>query len=298
MPSVFRALDPRSSAGADSARISPTAHYTGYVWVRNTLSPPALRTPQGVALFTALQPAMRVAARFNGGLTLEQMLLQRHRIIDRILDNAIATGRVAQVLEIAGGMSGRGLRFSRRYPELVYIEGDLPGMSRRKRSALQQARLDDLPGHHVVALDVLAERGPLALAEAIRARIDPARPLAIVTEGLVNYFPRDAVEGMWRRFAALLAPAGGLYVSDLHTRGETEYYVASRVFRRALELFARGSVHLHYEREDEARAALLSAGFTRARLSRPRDWRGTLELPRPRGEDVLRIIEAWRAPTG
>lgn len=117
MPSVFRTLRRVRAAGDDSSRISPTAHYTGYVWVRNTLSPPALRTPQGAVLFTALQPAMRVASRFTGGLTLEQMLLQRHQIIDRVLDDAIARGRVTQVLEIAGGMSGRGLRFTRRHRE-------------------------------------------------------------------------------------------------------------------------------------------------------------------------------------
>jgi hypothetical protein len=54
----------------NAARISPTAHYTGYVWARNGLSHPGLITREGRVLFASLQPAM-LASRAVGGATLE-----------------------------------------------------------------------------------------------------------------------------------------------------------------------------------------------------------------------------------
>ena len=66
------------------ADISPTAHYTSYVWVRNGLSDPRLQTWQGSCLFYLLEPMMALS-RFSGGTTVEQMLLARHRVLDHIL---------------------------------------------------------------------------------------------------------------------------------------------------------------------------------------------------------------------
>jgi hypothetical protein len=59
---------PKLRLGSDA--VSPTAHYTGHVWVRNGLSHPELATWEGRAMFNALEPAM-VASRALGGPTLE-----------------------------------------------------------------------------------------------------------------------------------------------------------------------------------------------------------------------------------
>ena len=40
-----------------SARISPTAHYTGYTWFAHGLSHPAFATSTGRVLYRALAPA-------------------------------------------------------------------------------------------------------------------------------------------------------------------------------------------------------------------------------------------------
>src|SRR5262245_35856576 len=111
-----------------TARISPTAHFTGYVWYRNGLGDPALRTRTGQLLVAAFSPTDR-AARLAGGPALEDVLLGRHLVIDERLAQAIDRGEVEQVLEVAAGLSPRGLRFTRRYRDrLHYIEGDLPAM--------------------------------------------------------------------------------------------------------------------------------------------------------------------------
>jgi hypothetical protein len=44
-----------------SEAISPTAHYTDFVWTRNRLSPPGLTTLEGRVLFESLRAPMAVS---------------------------------------------------------------------------------------------------------------------------------------------------------------------------------------------------------------------------------------------
>ena len=241
--------------------ISPTAHYTGHVWRRNGLSHEELGTLEGRVLFDALQPAMR-ASRAVGGPTLEGLLLSRHRIIDDALTGAIDDGRIGQVLEIAAGMSPRGWRFAERYGErLTYVEADLPDMAARKRRALE--RIGSLGEHHsVVEIDATSD----ASLSAVLEPLDRRKGLAIVTEGLLTYFPDDDVLGMWRRFARELARfKGSLYLADIRIGG-VDRGVAERIFRVALSSFVQRQVHVHFDGEAEAIEALRAAGFSDARL--------------------------------
>lgn len=113
--------------------MSPAAYYTGEVWVRGGLAPRELRTPQGVALYAGLQPAMRLA-RLTGG---------------PMLTEAIESGRVTHVVEVAAGLSARGTRFAARYGDrITYVETDLPAMAARKRAHL--TGLGTLSPHHRV----------------------------------------------------------------------------------------------------------------------------------------------------
>jgi O-methyltransferase involved in polyketide biosynthesis len=276
-----------------SSRISPTAYYTGHVWCKNGLSDPALDTREGAWLFGLLRPAMLVGRALTGGVALEEMLLQRHRIIDHLLARAIESGRVGQVLEIAAGMSGRGVRFSRRYgpARLVYVEGDLEGMAARKRSRLAASGLAS-GHHHVVALDVLADDGPLALAGATRGLFDHGKGIAVVTEGLLSYFDTRTTEGLWRRLARFAASfSGDVYLSDLHL-GDSMNIPAVTVFRGMLQVFARGRTHVHFTRASEVAPALAKQGFARATVHHPRDWAVELSLPGQGGLETVQVLEA------
>jgi O-methyltransferase involved in polyketide biosynthesis len=243
--------------------IGPTAHYTGYVWARNGLSHPELETVEGRVLFESLRGVMAVSRRL-GAPTLEGYLLARHRAIDAALERAIEERGVSQVLEVACGMSPRGWRFAQRYGDaVVYVEGDLPEMAARKRQAL--ARMGALGDtHRVVELDALRDDGPGSLAAAAE-ELDAGTGLAIVTEGLLGYLPRDAVDGIWRRFAfALEGFAAGLYVSDIHIGAVQN--VHTRAFRVLLSAFVRARVHLHFGEPEDVCAALSDAGFTQCEV--------------------------------
>ena len=253
---------------SSSARISPTAHYTGYVWARNGLSHPALQTRQGRLMFEAGLPLFTLIGLL-GGASLESYLLARHRAIDALLERAIEEHGVTQVIEIACGLSPRGWRFTERFGErLTYVEADLPEMAARKRDALR--RIGSLGEHHrVEEVDALLDGDshpphPRSLA-SLAAELDSGRGLAIVTEGLLGYLPSEAVDGIWRRFARVLSGfAHGIYVSDLHMAGLQTVQV--RAFRVLLSGLVRGQVHLHFEDAPEAEAALIAAGFKNAKI--------------------------------
>jgi O-methyltransferase involved in polyketide biosynthesis len=245
-----------------SETISPTALYTAAVWSRNGLSHPALATAEGRALFWALEPLM-VASRTLGGPSLEPTLLARHRLIDHLLAEAIDAGRVSQVIEVASGLSGRGWRFAERFgARITYVETDLPDMAARKRAALDSAGV--LGAHHrVVELDAMSDGGPDSIA-AVAAGLDREGGLAVVTEGLLNYYGRDDVEALWARIAeALRAFAHGLYLADLRLASDA-LGLPERAFAAGLSAFVRGSLHLHFADAGEAERELRDAGFTSA----------------------------------
>jgi O-methyltransferase involved in polyketide biosynthesis len=245
-----------------SSPISPTAHYTGYVWVRNGLSHPELATLQGRALYESLRGVTAVGGAL-GRPTLEGYLLARHRAIDALLERAIESENVTQVVEVAAGLSPRGWRLSRRYGErLTYIEADLPEMAERKRRALD--RIGTSNRHRVADLDALKLEGDGSLAE-LAGSLDCGGGLAIVTEGLLGYLPTDQVKHLWQRIAT--AAAGfpiARYISDLHLGGAQTPEV--RAFRVLLSGFVRGRVHLHFDGPDDAVAALRAAGFAGAEM--------------------------------
>jgi O-methyltransferase involved in polyketide biosynthesis len=265
-----------------SEAISPTAHYTGYVWVRNDLSDPALQTLEGRVLYESLRP-LNALASATLGLSLERYLLARHEAINTALAAAIEAGTVSQVIEVASGLSPRGLRFVRRYGEAItYVETDLPGMVARKRAALE--RVGTLgPRHRVVELDALAPGGPTSVA-GVAATLDADTGVAIITEGLLSYLGTDAVIGIWERFAAALGGfPQGYYLSDLHLRDLQAPYV--KVFRLALAAFVRGRVTLHFDSAADAEVALRDAGFAHATVADAECFGGS-------SGRVVHIIEA------
>jgi len=275
---------------SSSARISPTAHYTGQVWLRAGLSDPAFATREGARLFRLVAP-LNAGSRVLGGPTLEGMLLARHRLIDHLLERAIADGSVGQVIEVASGLSPRGWRMSRKHPELRYVEADLPGMAARKRAVLTRAAPVG-PGHEVVDVDALADDGPTSIG-AIAARLDPTRGTALITEGLINYFPGETAAKMWRRFAAALRRfPTGLYLADLYLAEDSRDF-GTTLFRAALGTFVRGGVYMDFADEAQARRELQIAGFASAALHRPAEFPELGPVDDP-GARRVRIIRSLR----
>src|SRR4051794_40074075 len=123
---------------ANPELISPTAHYTGYVWYAHGHSHEAFATRTGRMLYRVLRGPNVAAHALRRG-TLEGMLLARHRLIDLRLAQAIDAGEVSQIVEVAAGLSPRGWRFRTQFGDAItYVEADLPGMLQHKRRILAE----------------------------------------------------------------------------------------------------------------------------------------------------------------
>lgn len=275
----------------DTSGISFTALYTGEVWRRNGLSAPFLTSRLGQSLYLAAKP-FEWLSKAAWGANNELILLQRHRIIDHLLEEAISACPDLQVVEIACGLSPRGVRFCERYPELTYLEADLPEMAARKRTLLQAAgRLT--ARHRVVECNILAEDGDIALEAVFARELDGQRPVVVITEGLINYFSLETVSGFWRRLAQLLKTfPSGSYLTDLYPGYEWHSFVrvANRL-KGALALATHAEVNLHFGNDQEAISHFRECGFEQARVHVPECYYGALDIPVQRIPSVVRIVE-------
>jgi len=280
---------PKYMARAHPETISPTAHYTGYVWFANGHSHEAFATRTGKFMYRALRGPHLVANVANLP-SLDGMLLARHRLIDLQLTRAIDSGEISQIVEVAAGLSPRGWRFRTRYGDrITYLEADLPGMRAHKQRILGELG-GETAHHRTVEIDALVDDGPTSIA-AICGTLDQSRGTAIITEGLINYFDTESTLGMWRRFAtALRRFPHSRYYSDILLR-DASFRPITAGFSWLLSAFVRGRVHMHFASVDEAEAQLAACGLTGTLLS-PRDFASELpgiELP---GAGRVRIIDA------
>lgn len=275
----------------DTSSISFTAHYTGYVWYRNGLSAEPFRTSQGALYYTALSPLEFVGRRLIGG-NIRDFLLQRHFLIDRRIEQAIANDGVTQILEIACGLSPRGWRFCEKYPQLKYVEADLPDMAQRKKALLQEAGA--LSGRHkVVTCNILVD-GPDSLENVVAREFDTSKPLLVITEGLVVYFDLETVTGFWQRLATVLRKFPvGIYLTDNYP------LLDNHPFRRLMKTMggmlgaaSRSNVSFHFGSDAEMEAHFRNNGFPEATVYNPRDHYDELAIPRTRGDSFVRVLEA------
>lgn len=257
----------------DTSTFSFTALYTGETWVANGLSLPELRTPAGDLMYKLAAPAEWAGGKLFG-TNLRRMLVARHALIDRLLAGLVADMPGLQILEIACGLSARGWRFSRQFPELRYVEADLPAMAALKVKAL--SRVSGLSTHHAVAaIDVLAADGPLALDTVLAQSFDPGRPVAVVTEGLMNYFTLDTATDIWCRLAqALRRFPAGVYLTETYPRpGNGLLRLAVRAGAAGLRAISRSDAGIHFETPEAGARHLADCGFADIETAYPPEGR-------------------------
>lgn len=271
-------------------RVSPTAHATGYLWYRHGLSDAALVTPRGKRLDRGFRALTGLTKKLSG-VSLDALMLARHKGIDAVLCEAIDAGRVTQIIEVAAGLSARGWRMRQRYGDRIhYIETDLPDMVQTKRQLLEDAGLLG-PRHQIVVLDALAPRGARSLG-AIARTLDPKKGTAIITEGLMNYLPPQAADAFWKRAAKTLSGfRHGVYLSDAYLTRENRN-LAMLAFGAVLQAFVRGRMHVHFQTEARAIDHLERCGFSDVRLHTPASIPAAAEHARVRGGSLVRILEA------
>lgn len=277
---------------ADTSSISFTALYTGHVWYAHGMSAEAFHNLRGSFLYHALAPFEYVGEKLTGG-NIKIFLLQRHHLIDHLLERAIEQDGVTQVLEIACGLSPRGSRFSERYPQLHYVEGDLPGMATRKHRLLADQSLLS-HRHQVVPLNIFSREGDESLEKVLADHFDTAKPILVITEGLVNYFSLESIDPFWQRLQRSLRrfPRGTYLTDNYPLYHDHPLHRTMRVLGGLLGTVSRSQVSFHFGSDQEAEQHLKSVGFDQVTVHNPANYYDRLPIPRTRGTPFVRIIEA------
>lgn len=273
----------------DTSSISFTAHYTGYVWQHYGLSEPAFATAQGRTYYQLMRP-FEYLARHIIGSDAKTTLLQRHHLLDRELEKHITDHPQTQVLEIACGLSPRGHRFTRKHPQLVYVEADLPGMVTRKRELLHG--LGSLDAKHRITVCNILEDGQDSLEAVIAREFDPGKPLVVITEGLVNYFELPTISAVWQRLASALKKfPQGLYLTDIYPQvGQHRFSGLIHAANQSLRVASRSHFTLHFRNSEVMQQHFNTAGFSTVTIFNP-DQENT-SAPAARGGAIVRVIRA------
>lgn len=278
------------TTSTDTSRISISAHYTGYVWYKNGLSDSRFVTPMGFAANILFTPANAILKGLSGS-HIDTFLLQRHLMLDHLLCHLIENEGVEQVVEFATGLSPRGFRISEKYPQISYLETDLPDMAARKAVLLN--KLDRPVRHGIRSCNILDAQGPDSIHNVLKG-LDPHKKTVVISEGLVNYFSLPVIREVWSRLAkSLKAFPDAYYLTDLYPNlTEHPSYRYVKIAQKLVGTLTRGDWPLHYNNNEEIKEGFLQDGFNKVNVFDPTSFREKLKLPLDAKESLVRVIQA------
>lgn len=259
----------KKSVIKDQSPVSLTGHFTGYVWCNHHLSPSSFSSVLGKLMYYGTRPADWLS-NTTIGVNLESMLLQRHCLIDELVNQAIDNG-VTQIVEIASGLSARSLRTLTSHPDesLTYIEADLPDMVMWKKKRLKKEKFYD-DRFRIVECNILRTDGELSIERLLKS-LDKTQKTLVITEGLVNYFPLEVIEDFWTRLAYALEPFNeGHYLFEIWPKAH-DHPFAPLLFgtQKVIEFITRREVPLHYTSDRQIKSAIEGCGFSEVAVINP-----------------------------
>ena len=247
---------------SEHRHISFTAHYTGYIWYSMGISHPVFATGKGKFLAKILHPLESWAEKHVGG-SMRTTLRQRHRIIDNQLTQLIQQQPDLQILEIACGLSPRSWNFRQKFPQLDYRELDLPEMAEIKTQALQQL---DQQAPQVLTADIFTQD-----FERIFQGFDPGRPLAVISEGLINYFDKTLLNKLLQGITEYAQDFKALhYLTDIYPE-PVKNKLANFIWTssKLLKVMSRSSFTFHFINPQEVQTFFGNAGFSSVEVIQP-----------------------------
>ncbi len=190
---------------------------------------------------------------------------------------AIRRTGIRQVLELASGLTLRGLVFTQD-PRCTYIESDLTGISAEKEAIIGSLRrkygLADHANLHFPAVNAL-ERSQLQ--EAVK-RLDRDQPLVVVTEGLFPYLSPDEMRAVVGNIRDLLAEFKGSWITtDFSIKDEVnQVSEQQRNFRRIVDAATGHKMYNNAFDSLEQLMAFLSEMGLEAAVHNPLDESGEI----------------------
>jgi O-methyltransferase involved in polyketide biosynthesis len=266
-------------ARRDGGDLSITALYTAATWQWGGLAgSDVLATPEAATVFRVTNAALRLANPLQRP-KLPYALLHRHVLIDRLVERAGEHAGVQQVIELAAGLSARGVRMTAR-DTLSYSELDLAPVIQKKRELLNRSA----SGAAILA----RSRFSLIAGDALSTPLEPLvrtdhGVVMVIAEGLLMYLDAPTQRRLARRIAQLLHGTGGAWVFDYVPPSEQPPPgVAGRVLGALMRRFTGGR---GFARDLRSRWEIVhdlqAAGFTTVEVLEPQRIARIWKLPFP-----------------
>ena len=200
----------------DFSTISPSAK--ALLLLKSQTPLPFARQAAELLWGTESVEAARREAEANGGAEARR---QHFELRARSLDEALRDLGSTRILEIAAGLSFRGLALAAARDDVAYLDTDLPGIASIKADLVKKLHPGPLKGSLAVRpLDAL---DPEAFGAAARAL--PPGPIAIVHEGLLMYLDDGEKARLAASVGSVLRERGGAWITaDVYRRSETHLF--------------------------------------------------------------------------
>jgi O-methyltransferase involved in polyketide biosynthesis len=117
----------------------------------------------------------------------------RYKTTNSVLERLIRQTGTGQVVELAAGMSPRGLSFTEQFPNITYIETDLKGALEKKKAIVASLIERGIaPERKNLKFSVL-DATNIGDFHKISRMIDPSKPVIFVVEGLLPYYDLEEI---------------------------------------------------------------------------------------------------------
>ncbi|MBI5667732.1 MAG: class I SAM-dependent methyltransferase [Chloroflexi bacterium] len=209
--------------------------------------------------------------RMPGSKATMNYLVTRLATLSHLIQETLPpAGDDLTIVDLACGLSPRGLTLARALPHVTVIEIDLPDVVRDKQQRLKQARDVVIPPN---IQWLAADLGVVSLGDVLGGR----QVNAVCAEGLNPYFSDEKVVAIARHIHASLKP-GGVYVCDLPWRNDN-----NAQGKQVANVYSRqAGVYLCTPKDEaEARQVMLDAGFASVDVYPTAQFADALELPQP-----------------
>lgn len=267
-------------------RIGIPAYFTSHAWVEAGFDYAELfETKRGRLMFRALEPLFHLFGFLGPAVRLHnKYLFVRHYAQEARLREI----RPSCIVEIGAGLSPRWIAFASADPDLRYVEVDLPNMVEAKRRAL--GGFQTPPNYFLGSADLLAEDFIDSLPEMPR----PGDRLAVVTEGVTDYFNLPEKRTAFGNICSLLrAHGGGHYLLDIYARANFPRlpFLTNAFVRTLGQLVGRSFDDQLFGRVEDACRFLVGCGFDRAAELNLAELNTSAYQP-PVAECTFQIVEA------
>jgi O-methyltransferase involved in polyketide biosynthesis len=193
--------------------VSPTAKIVGYLRSRD----PKLRIAEELSMEDEGKRLLAEASPLDDEA--RDLMASLFQCRYHAVNVAVAATGTKQIIELAAGISPRGLQWARTMPETIYVESDLPALMIRKAKLLRNHILKSPTANqgvlHCCSIDVLDSSSWQPAFDAI----DRDSRFVIVSEGLLLYFTNSELRQFFQTVRTVLSQyPNAVWITDFVTQ--------------------------------------------------------------------------------